>query len=303
MGFLQQYKDSLKTIEAEEILDLLIFRPLAFLFVKATYRTNLTPNQVSSTAMLVGVTAGILFGFGSHNLIIIGGCLYFLCNMLDCADGQIARLKGNGTYVGRMVDGFIDYVVSSAVFLGIGIGMTKMFNANSLNLWGNSLFQINPILYIWILTVLAGLSSAIQAIYFDYYRNKFLEYVYGRVESLEDQIKEYTAEKERLQREGRGGIDLFLIRLYLKYTSIQVKAQGAPKVNIIKPDPNEYFKNNKLLLRIWSFIGSTTHITLCIISSFLNNFELFLFLCIVPLNLLFLTLYFVQKRVDASFTK
>jgi phosphatidylglycerophosphate synthase len=32
--------------------------------------------------------------------------LYFISNVLDCADGQIARLK-NGTKVGRIVDGLL----------------------------------------------------------------------------------------------------------------------------------------------------------------------------------------------------
>lgn len=303
MGFLQQYKDSLKTTEAEEILDLLIYRPLAFLFVKATYSINITPNQVSSTAMLVGVAGGVLFGFGVYQYLIIGGCLYFLCNVLDCADGQIARLKKNGTKVGRIVDGFIDYVVSIAVFLGIAIGIVKMFNAHSLNLWGNSVLQINTTAYIWILTILAGISSAMQAFYFDFYRNKFLEYVHGRAASVENEIIEFTAEKQRMKAEGERGINLFLINIYLRYSALQLKSQANKEISIMKPDPQEYYRKNKLLLRLWSFIGSTTHITLCIISSFLNNFELFLIVCIVPLNLLMLTLYFVQKRVDASFTK
>ncbi|MGH2574826.1 MAG: CDP-alcohol phosphatidyltransferase family protein, partial [Ignavibacteria bacterium] len=126
MGLLQQYKESLKVVEAEETFDLLIYRPLAFLFVKATYPTNLTPNQVSSIAMLFGIVAGIFFGFGAYSFLILGAGFYFLCNVLDCADGQIARLKKNGTKVGRIIDGFIDYVVSISVFIGIGIGMTKM---------------------------------------------------------------------------------------------------------------------------------------------------------------------------------
>ena len=66
-------------------------------------------------AMFVGI-AGIMFGLGTYQYLVYGAILYFLCNILDCADGQIARLKKNGTKVGRIVDGFIDYIVSTAVF-------------------------------------------------------------------------------------------------------------------------------------------------------------------------------------------
>lgn len=166
MSILKQYKDSLKTTEAEEIFDLLIYRPIAFLFVKITYSFNITPNQVSVTAMAAGVAAGIMFGFGEPEYLFSGAGLYFLCNVLDCADGQIARLKKNGTKIGRIIDGFIDYVVSIAVFIGIGIGMGYQFKHHSLLLYGNGLLRTEPLLYIWMIVVLAAVSSAIQAFFF-----------------------------------------------------------------------------------------------------------------------------------------
>jgi hypothetical protein len=295
----EQFKQSLKAIEAEEIFDLVIYRPVAFLFVKATYGTNLTPNQTSVVAMLFGVCAGISFGFGTDAAIRLGALLYLAANILDCADGQIARLKKNGTKVGRIVDGFIDYVVSTAIFLGIAIGLTYQQRTGTFNMFGN-FFNGNPYEYIWITSALAGFSSALQAFYFDFYRNKFLEIVYGKFYSLEDEIKEFEEEKERVTKEPKnaGFFDKFLITVYLKYTKLQLKSQMKNKAysdeNI---PPDLYLSKNRVLLRILSFTGSTTHITLCIICALANNLELFILLCILPLNIILLIIYLLQRRV------
>jgi len=306
LSIIQQYKESLKTVEAEEIFDLLIYRPLAFIFVKITYGLDfLTPNLVSVLAMGAGVIAGIMFGFGSAEYLLYGAVLYFLCNVLDCADGQIARLKHNGTKVGRIVDGFIDYVVSVSVFIGIGIGLSHQVGVQGVALWSDR-FDMNPYAYIWIITILAGFSSAFQAFIFDLYRNKFLEVVHGKFSPLEDEIEEYKKELERVELEPdkAGFMDSFLISLYLKYTAFQMlvhnnkhKDAAAPK-----PNPKVYYMQNKLLLRMWSYVGSTTHITLCIICALLNNMELFLLICILPLNLLMAVLYLAQTKVNGKLT-
>ena len=301
MGLFQQYKASLKVVEIEEIFDLILYRPLAFIFVKATYSTNLTPNQVSSMAMLIGVIGGILFGFGTKDFLFAGACFYLVCNILDCADGQIARLKKTGTKVGRIVDGFIDYVVSTVVYIGIGVGLTSLQAKGIINLHGN-IFNLNPYAYIWIVTALGGFSSALQAILLDSYRNKFLEYVYGKFSSLEEELKEFEEEKVRINQPGvkKGFFDNFLIAVYLKYTRFQLSLQAKKNNETQKsaPEPKDYYRKNRLLIHLWSYVGSTTHLTLCVISALLNNMELFLLICILPLNFLMLSLYFAQRLVN-----
>ncbi|RPI15564.1 MAG: CDP-alcohol phosphatidyltransferase family protein [Ignavibacteriae bacterium] len=297
MTLIQQYKESLKVVEAEEYLDLLFYRPVAFLFVKATFALPLTPNMVSTIAMCFGIAAGFAFGRGWHEYLVLGAILYLSSNVLDCADGQIARLKKNGTKVGRIVDGFLDYVVSTAVFVGIGVGLTNLYNNGTFHSSWNYL-NLNPVVYIWVLTVLAGLSSAVQAFLFDFYRNLFLEKSFGKFSSLEDEINEFEEEQERIKREPETSrvLDNFLIWIYLKYTRLQLKIQFKKKYDKYdwQPSPEAYYLKNKTLLRAWSFIGSTTHITLCVICALANSVELFLVLCVLPLNILLAVLYFVQ---------
>lgn len=301
MGLFEQYKASLKVVEIEEVFDLILYRPLAFIFVKATYSTNITPNQVSSVAMLVGVIAGILFGFGTRDFLFAAACFYLACNVLDCADGQIARLKKNGTKVGRIVDGFIDYVVSTAVYIGIGVGLTSLQHSGALHLEGN-IFNFNPYVYIWLITALGGFSSAHQAILLDFFRNKFLEIVYGKFSSLEEEIKEFEEEKTRILQPGakKGYFDNLLITVYLKYTRFQLNLQSKNKraSSGYNADPKLYYRKNRWLLHLWSYIGSTTHLTICIICALMNNMELFLLICILPLNFIVLSLYFIHHLVN-----
>ena len=61
-AIIREYKNSLKAIEIEEILDLVFYRPLAFFFVKLIYKTNITPNQLTLAAMFIGLI-GDVFSF------------------------------------------------------------------------------------------------------------------------------------------------------------------------------------------------------------------------------------------------
>ena len=126
MNLYSQYKQSLKMIEAEELIDLFIFRPLGFIFVKAIMPLPLTPNHISLLAAFFGVIAGVFFGFGTQEQVFNAGLFYLVYYILDISDGQSARLKKNGTPLGRIIDGFADYITHIAVYIGLGIGLITM---------------------------------------------------------------------------------------------------------------------------------------------------------------------------------
>src|SRR5437660_420590 len=104
MSWFTDYKKSLKMVEVEEYFDLFFYRPLAFLLVKTVYRTSITPNQLTITAIIVGLLSGFTFARGPHYWAL-GAVLFALYNIIDCSDGQLARIKKNGTHAGRIVDG------------------------------------------------------------------------------------------------------------------------------------------------------------------------------------------------------
>lgn len=283
MSLTAEFKQSLKTVDSEEILDLVIFRPLSFVLVKLIYNTNITPNQISSVALLFGILSGVLYGFGTYEFLLLGSASFFICNTLDCMDGQLARLKKNGTKIGRVIDGFIDYTTSVSVFLGLGIAMTKITGGP---------------LYSWLLTVAAGISKALQNMLFDNYRNLYLELVYGKASDIDAEIEEYTEEWERLNREGGSFTDKMLVKSYIGYSRIQKKLT---KHMTLKATPESYKHSNKLILRLWSWIGSTTHMVALIICTVLNRIDIYLILTVTAGNLIMILLKLWQDRILKEF--
>ena len=280
MSLSSEFKKSLKTVDTEEILDLVIFRPLSFIFVKLIYNTSITPNQISIVALFFGIMSGVLYGFAEYKFLVLASLSFFICNTLDCMDGQLARLKKNGTKIGRVIDGFIDYLTSISVFLGLGIAMS---------------FITGNAGYSWLLTIAAGVSKAMQNMFFDQYRNLYLEHVYQKASGLDDEIEEYSAEKERLKNIKGGYFEKFLISLYLSYSGFQKNTSKHVKLNVT---PEVYKSDNKLLIRLWSWIGSTTHMVALIVFSLLNRIDLYLILTVTLGNFIFILLLLWQKSVN-----
>ncbi len=285
MSLAAEFKASLKTVDSEEILDLWIFRPISFVLVKLIYNTSITPNQISSVALIFGVLSGILYGFASYEFLLLGSASFFICNTLDCMDGQLARLKKNGTKIGRVIDGFIDYTTSVSVFLGLGFAMTAI---------------TGDALYSWLLTVGAGISKAVQNMLFDHYRNLYLEHVYNKVSDIDSEIEEYSAEWERLKQLEGHTLEKMLVKAYIKYSLVQKRLSS--HVQIVA-DPQSYKNANKFILRLWSWIGSTTHMVALIIFSVFDRIDLYLILTLTVGNVIMIILKVRQDRIISKFTQ
>ena len=83
MSWYQEYKSSLKLIEVEELFDLFFYRPLAAVFVKIIFRTSITPNQITTAALIIGVVGGVLYSFNTHYYLIIAAILLIVYDVLD----------------------------------------------------------------------------------------------------------------------------------------------------------------------------------------------------------------------------
>ncbi len=285
MTWFTEFKSSLKGYDAEEILDLYFFRPLSFLFVKLIYSTNITPNQISVVSMFFGILTGVLFGFGSYQFFVFGAIALLISNILDCADGQLARLKKNGTGIGRIIDGFIDYVTGLSIFAGIGIGLSVAT--------GNYA-------YVWILTAAAGFSRVLQNMLFDNYRNMYLIYVYDRGSNIPREIEEYTRLKRMLEKTKGRYVEKFLVNIYIKYSSVQ---KNTAQDKVLKVSSDEYKKKNAMLLRAWSWIGSTTHLAAVAVACFTNRVEYYLWAVITLGNVYLIVMYIIQKSALKGISK
>jgi len=263
-----EFRDSLKNPWAEELFDLALYRPLAFIFVKCAAPLPLTPNQVSALAMIAGIAAGFFFAGGSPKDFVLGGLLFGLSNVLDCADGMIARLKKNGTKTGRIVDGLVDYVASGAVYTGFGIGLAKTAD-----------FPWSAMALLF----LAIVSTILHSVASDNYRNAFVRQYAGKTATDGDERRVFSEELARLQGLKGHVFDKTLVRIYLKYLSVQKgKTRLSPVVSVSS------------MVR-WNLIGPSTHITFVIISALLYRPSIFFIFTIGAANLWMAGLWFVQR--------
>ncbi|HXU72722.1 MAG TPA: CDP-alcohol phosphatidyltransferase family protein [Polyangia bacterium] len=88
-----------------------ISRPPAALLVWMLKETSVTPNQVSFLA--IGVAAGgcaTLIFWRTWLGLVVAGLLLQLAYVIDCVDGQLARLKSLASPVGALLDFMLDEV-------------------------------------------------------------------------------------------------------------------------------------------------------------------------------------------------
>jgi phosphatidylglycerophosphate synthase len=117
-GFWAGYWKSLKPLAVEEPIDVWVHRPLAYLLARALLKAPISPNLVTLVSIAFGIATGVamVLDFPGH-LPIAGLCL-FLSAVFDCADGQLARMRGTSSVFGRMLDGCADFVVALAAVGG-----------------------------------------------------------------------------------------------------------------------------------------------------------------------------------------
>lgn len=286
-GLILEYLQSLKRPDVEELADLSVFRPMAFLLVKAVYRTALTPNQLSGFSMALGIAAGTFFSIAGPAGAKIGAALLFLAVVVDCADGQLARLKHTGTRMGRVVDGAVDYIVGVAVYLGLGLGFLPIVLPG----WKG-----------WLVLAAAGASNAVHSAVFDYYRIRYLAYVHGVGSAQTDDRNAFRREYVELGRRGEQAFRRRFIRFYLAYTAFQMKMSRDPK-SMGAVEPEAFRRANRVIMRFWTFLGSSTQALLLIAALLTERLDLYFWAMIAVLNIIMVCLFAVQSALDVRLRK
>lgn len=80
------------------------------------YKLNLEPNQVTLLSFFLGILSGFIF---YYRMFIPGLIVLFISEILDCADGDLARLKKKVSKKGEFVDSFLDRIVEAFVIYGL----------------------------------------------------------------------------------------------------------------------------------------------------------------------------------------
>jgi len=87
-------------------------RPLANFLSKY----NVSPNLITIIATAIGISAGVIIFYGK---ILEGVIVIFLSQILDCTDGDLARLTGRVSALGGYLDRIFDRFVDAAILVGI----------------------------------------------------------------------------------------------------------------------------------------------------------------------------------------
>ena len=88
-------------------------------------KTFLTPNQITILGLFIGLASGILFAQGNYWNTLIGGVLLSITAILDCCDGDIARLKFMESDFGENLDTACDNIINIFIFIGIMLGVAR----------------------------------------------------------------------------------------------------------------------------------------------------------------------------------
>jgi hypothetical protein len=274
--------------EVEEIVDLLFYRPIAFLLVKMIYNTRITPDQLTIGAIILGLTGGFLYAFGLRQTSTAGALFYVLFIIFDCSDGQLARMKKNGTKIGRLLDGIADYIVVTSIYIGLAVGCAQKGGIPSSML---------------ILLALSGAGITVQALLVDYYRTRFLDIVLNHQDTFREGVQEYRAEYVKLKNQNGKWLERNIILIYLFYSKLQRNLTGKKKrERKLNTNRDDYYRKNKIMIRFWLIMGPSATRTALIVCSLFDRLDIYFWLTIVAFNIFAVILGLIQQNIDKTYT-
>jgi hypothetical protein len=248
----------------DESFDAYVCRPLGRMVARACLRTTVTANQVSALSALCGAAAGCAYAL-PWPYPGYGAILMFTMMVLDCADGEIARQRGGGTWRGRMLDGMADLVTAVAVHAG----MLLYLQRNGAQLYGVDLSHVQ----LFLLALFGGMSMAWRC---------------GAVDDIKQRLKAHSIDRELQEHsdEPRTAWDRFLFRGLERYVRTIRRYTG-------KRRPGGY-----VCFRRAQIVGPTHHHLAMVLAGLLvqtspSAYLAFLLVSLIPANLyLMMVLHF-----------
>ena len=230
----KKYLATLKSSETEDWLDYRVIRPLCYFLAVFFAKLNIHPNAVTIASMFIGAGSCIFFYHGSFYyegwyglwLNIIGVILLCIADLLDCTDGQLARLTGKKSRLGRILDGMAGFTWFIPIYVLL---MFRFYQHHSLEFgWlGIPDTEQNALIATAVVTALALYSGFAcmgpQQRLADYYIQIHLFMLKGEkgseLDSSEQQQKAYDetpSEGNRLWK--------YFLKTYVDYTRKQEKS-------------------------------------------------------------------------------
>ena len=290
-----RYADTLKSADTEETLDLWFYRPWGYLWALLFRRLGIPPNPVTVVSIFIGVAAGLLFGKSDLYHNITGMALLVVANSLDSADGQLARMTGQKTRIGRILDGMCGNFWFITIYFALCIRMQQ----EGFSGW------------MWVLGSLAGASHIQQVQMADYYRNIHLYFIKGKEGSEVDRAVNIKQEFKKL-RWSKSLIQKIMMAFYLNYTNQQEKLSPALQrfMGCIRDRfgddvpqwlRDEFRAKNKPLMKYANMLTFNTRVIALFISLFLHRPWIYFVFELTALNIMLLYMILKQENISKYF--
>lgn len=207
-----QLQATFKSQDTEEWLDIHFTRPLGLLWARFFRHFHIHPNVVTILSIILGAAAGVMFYYPDMVHTVIGILLLIWANLYDSADGQLARMTGQKTRWGRILDGFAGDVWFFTIYAAICLRLQGQHIPFTDINWG---------IWIWLLAALSGfVFHGKQCQLADYYRNIHLFFIKGEQGSELDNFKKLRAELSTLTWK-KDGMWMVFLYFYGNYTRSQ----------------------------------------------------------------------------------
>ncbi len=275
------YAASVKSITSDELINTYLIRPLAGIFVRLFFYTPITPNQVTIASTLVGFLAAYFYLDGTHALNIIAGLSITLKDILDSADGQLARAKQLYSRIGRFLDSIGDFFVNLFVFAAIS----------------TALFRFTESIFTIILGLLGFLGITLRVSYHVFYQTSYLHLQDAyQVNRVTEEIREEDLQQDQLT--------LWLQSVFQFLYSLQdrsmVRIDAWCRGGVVKSERNDdAWYGDRVGLGISGLLGLGTELFLLMVFSVMNQLESYLYFSLFVMNSVWLASVLYRKGVLA----
>jgi len=175
---IQQIKDSLPEDKnrADSVWTRWVLRPLSVPVAWFCLRLSIRANTVSYLSALICIVGGLLFVSSNMWWALLGAVLFNLFALLDCADGNMARVTNTTGPYGGWADALGGYVAYVVVLLSIGFAA---------GVHESAFFGLNVSPQLW--TLIGGIGAAanmLMRLAYQSYKNIAPEGQSGAKESI-----------------------------------------------------------------------------------------------------------------------
>jgi phosphatidylglycerophosphate synthase len=113
----------LKPLMIDGLMGVYFQRPITTRVSRLLSRTPITPNQLTAVAALLGISSGFFVAAGGPLWTALGGLLFLVGSLVDCLDGEIARLKFQFSKTGEWFDTIADDLSTTSFIAGMAVNV------------------------------------------------------------------------------------------------------------------------------------------------------------------------------------